>query len=81
MSAFRSGSWTTRTTAAKKGIEDVTETAEAILNPRTGGLILNVPEASQTQIDRAVGAARRAFAIWSRTTPAERADAGAWAED
>ena len=35
-----------------------TETAEAILNPRTGGLILNVPEASQTQIDRAVAAAR-----------------------
>ena len=33
-----------------------TETAEAILNPRTGGLILNVPEASQTQIDRAVAA-------------------------
>ena len=52
-----------------------TEAVEPILNPRTGGVILEVAEASQTQIDRAVAAARRAFATWSRTTPAERAAA------
>lgn len=51
------------------------DAAEPILNPRTGALILNVPEASGAQIDRAVAAARRAFATWSRTTPAERAAA------
>jgi aminobutyraldehyde dehydrogenase len=52
-----------------------TEAREQVLNPRTGGLILEVPEASQTQIDRAVAAARRAFDGWSRTTPAERSAA------
>ncbi|MGB8814003.1 MAG: aldehyde dehydrogenase family protein, partial [Paracoccaceae bacterium] len=49
--------------------------AEPILNPRTGALILNIPEASTAQIDRAVAAARRAFPAWSRTTPSERAAA------
>lgn len=52
-----------------------TEAVEPILNPRTGAMILEVAEASQTQIDRAVAAARRAFAGWSRTTPATRAAA------
>ncbi len=52
-----------------------TEIAEPILNPRTGALILDVPEASQSQIDRAVSAARRAFPAWSRTTPSERSAA------
>ncbi|WP_126976842.1 gamma-aminobutyraldehyde dehydrogenase [Frigidibacter oleivorans] len=49
------------------------EAAEPILNPRTGGLILDLPEASTGQVDRAVAAARAAFERWSRTTPAERA--------
>ncbi len=48
------------------------DAAEPILDPRTGALILEVPEASTAQVDRAVAAARRAFATWSRTTPAER---------
>jgi aminobutyraldehyde dehydrogenase len=51
------------------------ETPEPILNPRTGALILSVPDASTAQIDRAVTAARRAFDTWSRTTPAERSAA------
>jgi aminobutyraldehyde dehydrogenase len=55
--------------------EDGTETPEQVLNPRTGALILDVPEASTAQIDRAVAAARRAFDHWSRTTPAERSAA------
>ena len=49
-----------------------TETAEAVLNPRTGKTILDMPEASQGQIDKAVAAAEKAFATWSRTTPAQR---------
>ena len=48
---------------------------EPILNPRTGGLILDLPEASTAQVDRAVAAARKAFEGWSRTTPGERAAA------
>ncbi len=48
---------------------------EPILNPRTGALILDVPEASAAQIDKAVLAARKAFESWSRTTPSERSAA------
>ena len=51
------------------------ETPEPILNPRTGGLIVEIPEASTAQVDRAAAAARKAFGGWSRTTPAERSAA------
>ena len=54
------------------GFEEGTETPEQVLNPRTGETILEVPEASSGQIDRAVQAASTAFGSWSRTTPAER---------
>ena len=56
-------------------LEPGQDAREPILNPRTGGLILDVAEASPDQIDRAVAAARRAFDGWSRTTPAERSAA------
>lgn len=46
---------------------------EHVLNPRTGELILDLPEASPHQVDAAVSAAETAFTQWSRTTPAERA--------
>ena len=49
-----------------------TETEESVLNPRTGETILMMPEANSDQIDRAVAAARKAFAGWSRSTPADR---------
>ncbi len=54
------------------GFEAGTEAEEQVLNPRTGALILGLPEASAVQVDRAVAAARRAFPAWSRTTPAQR---------
>ena len=54
------------------GFEAGTETAEAVLDPKTGSKILDMPEASPGQIDRAVAAAQKAFATWSRTTPAQR---------
>ena len=44
--------------------------AEPILNPATGELLASVPEASFEQVNRAVNGAQRAFAQWSRTTPA-----------
>jgi len=46
---------------------------EAVLNPKTGGLLIDLPEASTEQVDAAVEAAAKAFPAWSRTTPAERA--------
>ncbi len=49
-----------------------TEEAETILDPRTGATVMALPEASAEQIDAAVAAADRAFAEWSRTTPAAR---------
>lgn len=49
-----------------------TETEEQVLNPKTGETILNLPEASQSQVEAAVAAAGKAFATWSRTTPAQR---------
>ncbi len=45
---------------------------EEILNPATGAALASVREASFDQVSRAVGAAHRAFASWSETTPAER---------
>ncbi|WP_275783671.1 gamma-aminobutyraldehyde dehydrogenase [Pararhizobium gei] len=49
-----------------------TETEELILNPRTGARIIDLAEASQSQIERAVDAAETAFDTWSMTTPGER---------
>ncbi len=53
--------------------ENGSEKEEIVLNPKTGQSIVDLPEASDDQIDRAVNAAELAFARWSRTTPAERA--------
>ncbi len=53
-------------------MEAGTEQPEAILNPRNGETILDLPEASPDQVDRAVAAAAKAFDAWSRTTPGER---------
>jgi aminobutyraldehyde dehydrogenase len=49
-----------------------TEVAEQVLNPKTGGLIMELPEASEAHINAAVAAAETAFAAWSRTTPSQR---------
>jgi len=47
---------------------------EKILNPRTGDVIVEIHEASNEQVDKAVLAADAAFETWSRTTPAERSN-------
>lgn len=46
---------------------------EDVFNPRTGELITRIFEASISQVDAAVSAAKSAFKKWSLTTPAERA--------
>lgn len=48
--------------------------AEPILNPANGEQIAAVSEASFEQVNRAVNGAQRAFAQWSRTTPAQRSN-------
>jgi aminobutyraldehyde dehydrogenase len=45
---------------------------ERVLNPATGALLCEVPEASAEQLHKAVSAAHRAFDGWRDTTPAER---------
>ncbi len=47
--------------------------AEPVINPKTGGKIVNLKEATTEQVDQAVAAATKAFEGWSRTTPAQRA--------
>jgi len=46
---------------------------EDILDPATGQVIAQVPEASPAQVAKATGAAHRAFTEWSRTVPNDRA--------
>ncbi len=45
---------------------------ETIINPASGAAIETIADASEAQVDAAVRAADKAFAKWSRTTPAER---------
>jgi betaine-aldehyde dehydrogenase len=48
---------------------------EPVLNPAIGAELARAPRSSAEDVDRAVKAARRAFAGWSQTTPAQRATA------
>ncbi len=49
-----------------------TGAAQPVTNPKTGSVIVEIPEASSADVDAAVAAAEAAFATWSRTTPAQR---------
>src|SRR5918994_5345645 len=49
------------------------DTAE-IINPSTGETIAAVPNGTQADVDRAVEAAKRAWAEWRDTTPQERSE-------
>src|SRR5438094_7264343 len=49
------------------------ETME-VLNPATGDVIAEVPQASAADVDRAVQAAKKALPDWLETTPGERAE-------
>ena len=49
--------------------------SEPVLNPATGEELALAPRSTPEDVDRAVSAARRAFEGWSRTTPAQRAEA------
>lgn len=47
---------------------------QKVLNPATAEVIAEVPKGSEEDVDRAVGAADRAFTSWFDTTPQERAE-------
>jgi betaine-aldehyde dehydrogenase len=49
--------------------------SDPVLNPATGEELARASRSTPEDVDRAVGAARRAFAGWSQTTPAQRAQA------
>jgi betaine-aldehyde dehydrogenase len=48
---------------------------EPVLNPATGEELTRAPRSTPQEVDAAVRAARAAFAGWSQTTPAQRAEA------
>jgi len=48
---------------------------EAIIDPASGETLVEVAEASIDQVEAAIAAAQQAFPGWSRTTPAQRAQA------
>ena len=48
---------------------------EPVLNPATGEELARAPISTPQEVDEAVGAARAAFQSWSKTTPAQRAEA------
>ena len=47
-------------------------TPEKIINPVNSELIVEVPQSSEEQVNKAVAAAKKAFVTWSKTTPGER---------
>jgi len=49
--------------------------SESVLNPATGEELARAPKSTAEDVDHAVRAARGAFATWSTTTPAQRAQA------
>ncbi|MBN8605535.1 MAG: NAD-dependent succinate-semialdehyde dehydrogenase [Caulobacterales bacterium] len=46
--------------------------SESVLNPATGEALARLPHASAEDLERAIGAARRAFETWRTTAPIER---------
>ncbi|MEU4551729.1 aldehyde dehydrogenase (NAD+) [Micromonospora violae] len=58
------------------GGETVTGSAGTlpVVNPATGEVVAETPAGTAADVDRAVAAARAAFAAWSATTPQHRAD-------
>jgi 1-pyrroline dehydrogenase len=48
--------------------------SQAIINPATGETIAEVPKGTESDVDRAVRAARKAYTEWFETTPRERSE-------
>src|SRR5437879_4350026 len=48
--------------------------SQEIINPATGEVIAEVPKGTEADVDRAVKAARKAYAEWFETVPKERSE-------
>jgi betaine-aldehyde dehydrogenase len=55
-----------------KEVESASRQRTDVINPATEKSVGSVPKGGAEDLDRAVKAARKAFAKWSRTTPGER---------
>jgi betaine-aldehyde dehydrogenase len=58
-----------------ESVEPAEGQTEEVVNPATGEAIAEAPLSTAEDVDRAVGAARKAFDDWSTKTPAERSSA------
>src|ERR671918_315442 len=58
-----------------ESVDPVDGHTEEVVNPSTGEVIAEAPLSTKEDVDRAVGAARKAFQSWSVTTPGDRATA------
>jgi acyl-CoA reductase-like NAD-dependent aldehyde dehydrogenase len=56
------------------GALETSERSFEVINPSTGTMLTTCPDASREQFERAVGAARRAFLSWRKTSFDERRD-------
>jgi len=55
-----------------ESVDSVGGATDAVVNPANGETIAHAPASGAEDVDRAVGAARRAFDGWSNATPGER---------
>ena len=55
-------------------VEPIGKGTSDVINPATGEISARVPYGNAEDVDAAVSAARNAFASWSRTSAAERAE-------
>ena len=54
-------------------VDSVEGETREVINPATGAVIATVPEGTQADVERAVGAAASAGVAWGNSTPGERA--------
>jgi len=57
-----------------ESVDSVGGATDAVVNPANGETIAHAPASGAEDVDRAVGAARRAFDGWSNATPGERVE-------
>ncbi len=66
---------TLRNVVGGERVDSLGDSADRVLNPATEEVLAEAPRGTAADVERAVGAARRAAPAWRATTPAERAGA------
>ena len=72
MAATQSEAQTLKNFIDGESVDSVGGATDAVVNPANGETIAHAPASGAEDVDRAVGAARRAFDGWSNATPGER---------